>query len=130
MNKLKRLMALDPDEMNILVAEKLGWESNGNGAWHRGDEVVTLHGSCSDGCGGIGSGFDAMTNYQGDLNACHEFERFLSKQKNSDGGSRMPWYRYILNEVCCETGDILTGAHVHADARQRCAAFLLVMENR
>lgn len=65
-----------------------------------------------------------LPDYLNDLNAVHKVEIWLSRNPNGDGGSRLPWYRHHLEEVCDRTGGKLTCVPVHAAASQRCEAIL------
>lgn len=58
-----------------------------------------------------------------DLNFIHEVEIYLSKQTNCDGGSRMPWYRHNLYNVCLDAKSPFCNPE-HATSVQRAEALL------
>lgn len=60
------------------------------------------------------------------LDATHEAELWLAKQVNADGGSRMPWYRHVLAQVCARSEHPCDP--VHASAHQRTETFLRVFK--
>lgn len=62
-------------------------------------------------------------DYLNDLDAIHDVEIYLSKQTNSDGGSRMPWYRHNLYNVCLDAKSPFCNPE-HATAVQRAEALL------
>lgn len=100
---------MSPKKQRIAIAKTLGWEN----IW----SSIMLGTDPSDGLR------DTVPDYLEDLNAMHEVEIFLSKQTNSDGGSRMPWYRHNLYNVCLDAKSPFCNPE-HATAAQRAEAFL------
>ena len=102
--------AMTDQQINIAIAESLGWKLLANNRWTK---------PC-----GI---YADLPDYTSDLNACHEFERMLTIKQSSDYVWNLNHYHPTatihdfddLTEMRTEAFKI-----VNATARQRCEAYL------
>ena len=113
---------LDPSELRIAVAGRLGWRHNGPrfGAWIKpndssGEEYLR----------------DAIPDFPNDLNACHEFERetLFPKPGLSPAEANVIWAKW---DRYVEALSKMVGSEdaVFADAKTRCVAFLMATEEK
>lgn len=92
------------EQINIAIAESLGWESCGMASSGKLMGYKTEE-------------WEQLPNYTADLNACHEFEKtvMLNSHTRLNYLSWLGWENDYASTVF---------ACVHATARQRCEAYL------
>lgn len=119
---LKQITDLSYDELRIKVAELLGW----NHVQWDGPDIPQSHAwwePGNDGTKGMAMEFNQIPNWPCDLNACHKMERTLMDDDK--------WDKYVdaLLQVLANQGGYAACEWLaYTPARQRCEAFILIME--
>ena len=122
-------LAMTNEEIRIKVAELCGWINVHEAGTREISEPLMDKGFGLVGfrLGQPAKQLEQIPNYPEDLNACHEFEKELTEEQ---------WRGYIfallnLMKLDIALDDYTLAQHfsfVHATARQRCEAFIKVME--
>ncbi len=109
MNEIKTHDTMSPEAQRIKIAEACGWVMRKNVSdWLAPDGMVYQN----------WGGFTSCPDYLNDLNACHEFEKYIKAKPNRRDGVV---YAYVYENHLSE----LTGGEpIYATATQRCEAFL------
>jgi len=124
---LEEVKELSYEEIRIKVAELLGWTRiHLDSDWQGVEEYTrsTVVGIPKN-CVFIGSAsYDETPNYPEDLNACYEMEERCYESPEE-------WEAYgdhLMDCVVRDSGYQGADLLIHATARQRCEAFIMVME--
>lgn len=123
---LEQIQALSDDEIRVMVAELMGWTGI-----HEEDRSG-FGGYCGTAPSGKVGAF--VPNYPADLNAAHEMESAVYpcfETATDDELRRWMRYRKELSKAAmpsCQEGAGLDERLIRATARQRCEAFLAVMQ--
>ena len=99
------------EQINIAIAESLGWESCGMASTGKLMGYKTEE-------------WEQVPDYTADLNACHEFEKFITEDTADLNGYANNLTKIAAPSVCYgEYSCTETFALLHATARQRCETY-------
>jgi hypothetical protein len=123
----------DSTKLRIRVAELCGWDWDENSAWN---PVGQRHDRNHHPFANEPDGISLLPDYPNDLNACHEFEKWLLSQSKINK-RETPFHHYFheLHKVCANSDEFdapmkAENWAVTATAEQRCRAFVATMEHQ